>query len=497
MPISISVRLRHGRYDAGGDRPSDAEWPPHPARVFCALAAATSTDAAWAALRWLEAHPAPEVWADPADRVRTGRAAAYVVENAIDASGGNLTWPGRDNGMRTRAFAVPATETFTIAWPQADPPAGVLAELRALARMVPYVGRSTSLAEVSVLQSAPADAGDRVVYEAVQLGDPRAAWQVRVPYPGYADALQAAYRDGRRSWEVSRAVPYAIRQHWAAPGDGDDQSSGHPAESPFEDLMIWALARPIARISGGQVAALTSALRKAVMSRIPDPIPAQLSGHGAPGRPHLGFLALPDVGHDHADGHLLGVALAVPRDLPPADLTLLLRAVIMDPLSQLRMPGGSTLTLQYGPDRHGLQPARWAARSRGSREWVTATPLMLDGHLRRGRDEASEVARSLVIAGYPQPADVEVSAAPLTAGAVWRPRPGTLPADRPQRRLLHARIRFAEPVIGPVLAGSMRYLGLGLFLPATPASARPRGRATLQEQRQVAGASLPHATEVA
>ena len=59
MPISISVRLRHGRYDAGGDRPSEAEWPPHPARVFCALAAAASTDAAWAALRWLEAHPAP------------------------------------------------------------------------------------------------------------------------------------------------------------------------------------------------------------------------------------------------------------------------------------------------------------------------------------------------------------------------------------------------------------------------------------------------------
>jgi CRISPR-associated protein Csb2 len=497
MPISITVRLRHGRYDAGADRPGDAEWPPHPARVFCALAASASTDAGWAALRWLEAHPAPEIWADPADRVRTGRTAAYVVENAIEASGGNLTWPARDNGMRTRAFAVPATGTFTVAWPQADPPADVLAELRVLARNVPYVGRSTSLAEVSVLQSAPRDRGGRVAYEAVQLGDPRVAWQVRVPYPGYADTLQAAYRDGRRSWEVSRAVPYAVRQHRATAGGGDDQSSGRPTESPFEDLMVWGLARPIARISGGQVAALTSALRKAVMSRIPDPIPAQLSGHGAPGRPHLGFLALPDVGHDHADGHLLGVALAVPRDLPPADLTLLLRAVIMDPLWQLRMPGGRTLTLQYGPDRYGLQPARWAAGSRGSREWVTATPLMLDGHLRRGRDETSEVARSLVIAGYPQPAEVEVSAAPLAAGAVWRPRPGTLPAGRPQRRLLHARIRFAEPMTGPVLAGSMRYLGLGLFLPATPASPRLDCRAARQEQRQVAGASIPHAAEVA
>ena len=497
MAISISVRLRHGRYDAGGDRPSDAEWPPHPARVFCALASAVSTDAGWSALRWLEAQPAPEVWADPADRVRTGRIAAYVVENAIDASGGNLTWPGRDNGMRTRAFATPTTGTFTVAWPQADPPAGVLDELRELARNVPYVGRSTSLAEVSVLQSAPADPSDQVVYEAVPLGDPRAAWQVRVPYPGYVDELQAAYLDGRRSWEVARAVPYAVRQQRAVPAGDADRSSGRSTASPFEDLMVWTLARPIARISGGQVVALTSALRKAVMARIPDPIPAQLSGHGAPGRPHLGFLALPDVGHDHADGHVLGVALAVPRSLPAADLTLLLRAVIMDPLWQLRMPGGSTLALQYGADRYGLQPSRWAAGSRGSRDWVTATPLMLDGHLRRGRDEAGEVARSLTIAGYPRPADVEVSAAPLTAGAVWRPRPGTLPADRPQRRMLHARIRFAEPVVGPVLAGSMRYLGLGLFLPVTPASAPPRGRTAPHEQGQMAGTGLLRPMEVA
>ena len=356
MPISISVRLRHGRYDAGGDRPSDAEWPPHPARVFCALAAAADGDAAWAALRWLEAHPAPEIWADPAERVRTGRAGAYVVENAVDADGGNLSWPGRDNGMRTRAFAVPATALFAVVWPQADPRPGVLDQLRALARMVPYVGRSTSLAEVSVSPGVPGDPGGRVVYEAVPLGDPRGAWQIRVPYPGYADELQAAYLDGRRSWEVSRAVPYAVRQPRVVPADGDGHSSGRSAEGPFEDLMVWTLARPIARISGGQVVAIASALRKAVMSRIPDPVPAQVSGHGAPGRPHLGFLALPDAGHSHADGHVLGVALAIPRDFPPADLTLLIRAVIMDP--------GVDLHWNENP-RLAADPASAAASSTG------------------------------------------------------------------------------------------------------------------------------------
>lgn len=478
MAVSVIVRLRHGRYDAGGDRLGEAEWPPHPARVFCALAAAADGDADWQALRWLETQPAPEIWADPGELVRTGSTAAYVVKNVTDPKGGgNLSWPGRNNGVRVRGFAAPASASFAVVWPAADPPDGVLARLGELARLVAYVGRSTSLAEVSVSGSMPADLDGRVIYDAVHLDDRRGRYQIRVPYPGYTGELRSAYLEGRRSWEVARTVRYAVRQHQALPAGGGNDPAG-AAESPFEDLMVWALARPIARISGGQAVALASALRNAVMSRIPDPIPAQVSGHGAPGRPHVGFLALPDVGHHHADGHILGLALAIPRALPPAGLAKLIQAVILDPLTQLRLPGGRALILRYGADRSGLQPARWAARSRGgSREWVTATPLMLDGHLRRGRDEASEVARSLVLAGYPRPAEVEVSPAPLVDGGVWRPRAGTLPAGRARRRLVHAQVTFTEPVTGPVLAGSMRYLGLGLFLPVTSPAASSGDRA--------------------
>ena len=39
---------------------------------------------------------------------------------------------------------------------------------------------------------------------------------------------------------------------------------------------------------------------------------------------------------------------------------------------------------------------------------------------------------------------------------------------------------------GPVLAGSMRYLGLGLFLPVTPAAIGRRGRAA-QGHHQASG----------
>ena len=73
------------------------------------------------------------------------------------------------------------------------------------------MGRSTSLAEVTAEEAVPAGVPGQVVCEAADPGDTRAAFQVRVPYSGYMDELDAAYLDGRRSWETARTVPYTVR----------------------------------------------------------------------------------------------------------------------------------------------------------------------------------------------------------------------------------------------------------------------------------------------
>src|SRR5580693_141026 len=107
MALALLVRLRDGRYDVGGLRPDSPEWPPHPARVFCALAASASDDADWTALRWLENASPPEVWAcaTAATTIRSG----YVVTNVTHTklNGFSQAWPGRTNGSRTRAGVVP------------------------------------------------------------------------------------------------------------------------------------------------------------------------------------------------------------------------------------------------------------------------------------------------------------------------------------------------------------------------------------------------------
>jgi CRISPR-associated protein Csb2 len=493
MALSIMVRLRSGSYDAGGDRPSRSEWPPHPARVFCALAASAETQADWDALRWLEQQAAPQVWADPAGRVGQRRARAYVVQNAVEKDGGSLAWPGRTNGLRERASAIPASDSFAIVWPEADPPPDVLSRLGLLAWKVPYIGRSTSTAQASVLSMLPADLLDTVIYEPAEFGPGRTV-DLRVPYAGYTDALRDAYLDGRRAWETARTRPYRYASHTT--GEPGQAELAEPAAGPFADLMVWEIERPVARVGGDQVITLTSALRKAVISLVPDPVPGPVSGHTEPGRPHVAFLALPDVDHPHADGHVLGLGLAIPRDLPEADLLPVIRALVVgSPMSKVSLEGGRSLAVRYGATRAGLQPDRWTAAGRGGeREWVTATPVMLDGHLRRGRDAASELSRSLVLAGYPRPADIEVSDTPLMAGAVWRPRRGTLPPGRPRRQMVHAWVRFGQPVTGPVLAGSMRYLGLGLFRPVSPA---PSAAARRPARRDPAtGAAVPETAGV-
>lgn len=468
MPLSIMIRLQTGSYDAGGERPSRSEWPPHPARVFCALAASADTSEDWDALRWLERQPAPQVWADPLDQVGHRGGQAYVVQNAIEKDGGNLTWPGRNNGLRSRASAIPASDSFAIVWPQTDPTPEVLSRLGLLAWRVPYIGRSTSTAAVSVLSLLPADLPHTVIYKPTEFGVGRTI-DLRVPYAGYTDALQDAYLDGRRAWETARSSPY--RYPNSTTGEPTEAELTEPTAGPFADLLVWEIERPVSRLGGDQVVALTSALRKAVISRVPDPVPGPVSGHTEPGQPHVAFLALPDVDHPHADGHVLGLGLAIPRDLPEADLLPVIRALVMEsPLSKVALAGGRCLAVRYAATGAGLRPGRWTAVGRGGAcEWVTATPVMLDGHLRRGRDAASLLVRSLTLAGYPSPVEVEVSSTPMMAGAIWRPRAGTLPPDRPRRQMVHAWVRFGQPVTGPILAGSMRYLGLGLFRPVNRA----------------------------
>ncbi|MDN3360103.1 type I-U CRISPR-associated protein Csb2 [Actinomadura sp. DC4] len=460
MPLSILVRLRDGRYDAGGGRPDAAEWPPHPARLFCALVASAADEGDWQALGWLERAGSPEVWA--AGEYTSVRRDSYVVTNKTNGKGGSQQHLGRTSVMRTRFSAEPADPEFAVVWPDASPGPDIVRALSRLARRVPYLGRTTSPVTL-VVGTEPAELRKewgRLV--PTRLGAPSAA-SLRVPYDGYTERLRDAYQDGRRSWEVARTIPYATPEAPAGP---------MPKVSPFGEMLIFGAARGTVKVAGGSLLTVTARLREAVMARIGIDLPAQISGHGADDKRHLAYLALPHVGHRHADGRILGVAVAVPTDLDGDAYGRLWQAIVDAPLERLTLRRDQVLELEPPmsvPSAWGLSPERWTAADRGgSRTWVTATPLMLDRFLKRSRDEdaaVKEVFGSVVRAGYPEPEEVTFSPAPMIEGAPHRPRTDTLPAGRPRRPMVHARITFGERIAGPVLVGSMRYFGLGLLVP--------------------------------
>ena len=465
--LAVSTRLRFGAYDAG--RSDDArlpEWPPHPARIFCALVASGPSKAEWEALRWLERQPPPILIA-PALLGGTSKV-QFVPTNEVTAASPNL--PGRKNAARTKPRALPAGDHFTLIWEDANPNDATVLALDGLARRVPYVGRATSSAEVVVsTETSIHDQPEMETFEPAVEGADR---DLRVPYAGYCRELEERFEDGRRAWEAERSHGYRLRR---PPGPEAPEAP----ESPFSRLLIFEFVGS-SHLHASLTAQVTEALRSAVMDLVDDPLPVAVSGHGD--GPKLAYLALPNVGHPgllpdgprflrgqnpHADGRVLAVAIAVPRS--EDDLALALyRALVergKDGLRHLALGSAGRPEVAYRAlrsDRWGATPVRW---TRPSAYWATATPLVFD-RFPKGRSPAIMVTAALMTAGYPEPLRVVAHRSPILPGAPQLSRSQVRRrAGVPVKPWVHAWVQFAEPQRGPVLAGSMRHRGLGLFVP--------------------------------
>lgn len=457
MALVIEARLLQGRYEAALSRGDRAEWPPHPARIFCALVSVARSEGEREALRWLERQPPPQVRAP--ELAEESAVSNYVVTNKTSSKGGSQQWPGRTSVERLRASATSADDAFALVWPDAQADAAMVEALADLAWKVPYLGRSSSPAALRV-HTSPKDRQDWQTWDPVRLGT-IGALGLRVPYPGYLEALDGAFEQGRRAFEVARTADYLL---------ADSEAPSPPAGvvcGPFSRLLAFSFPARTVRPHASEVLRLTGTLRKAVMSVIGQDIAPQISGHNAPDRAHVGFVALPNAGHAKADGHLVGMGLLVPAELDERASAQLQAVLEVGPL-KLYWGRGGEVVLEHEPwpsRPRRLRPDYWTGPQHGASEWATATPMALDRHPRRTDSLADLVAHSFVKAGYPAPGRVRISQSPLIEGALHRPAAGTYPPKYQRRKLVHAHVVFDEPLHGPVVAGALRYRGLGLFAP--------------------------------
>jgi CRISPR-associated protein Csb2 len=456
--LAIEVELLCGRFVATRhDDRERGEWPPHPARLIYALVATAGPDRTHdegAAIEWLCEQPPPAIsfgdaW--PRDAVTT-----YVPVNdraVPDATTAVGVLPRRRQ-PRTFPAVVPTESTVTYVWPSSEPTDRIRSTLAALSLRLVYFGHSSSLVRATVVENAPlptlvAGEGDRLL---------------RVPAQGLLQALD----DVLERYEAT-GVRGALPSDYATYGVPSQARAEQPHSVFDEVVVLRRVGGP--RLPLAAVEQVATRLRAAMLELVPDPVPASISGHGTDGspldRPHVAFVALPDVGHPRATGSLLGMAAVLPRDVEDESRTALLAA--LGSISELHISRSVRWTVepaQFRSDRpfpRALDIATW---TRPASRVATATPIELDRYVndRLGADAASIVATSAEHVGLPRPARVSLTPVSAHAGGghihdIRRVR------ARPRRPLVHAIIDFDEPVVGPVLLGSGRYRGLGLCRP--------------------------------
>ena len=530
--LAIEIEFLTGRYaaTAHNDR-GHAEWPPHPARFFSALVAALHDhepvdQAERAAILWLERQDAPSLRVDPETKVgRRQVHNVYVPVNDITLGGDEairqaerrladtktaaakkkaqdaivkashqalaidehpskesiatataLIPERRTRQVRTFPDMLPETSSIAFLWCNADP-APHRAAMDRLCSRVTRLGHSSSLVRCFLDDGEPTPTLVPCAEGEVVL---------RVVGPGQLERLENAF--GNHRGELSRVLPARPQRYGQPIRDAKPLAT---ATSVFS-ATDWVLFE---RVGGARTVAtcttdLARALRRALIEIHGDQnLPASISGHAENGptdQPHVAFVPLPFVGHEHADGAIIGCALVLPRDMPPSDREQLFR--LIGKLEQERGNDRHDVTIaggSVGPvhlrrvdisAKVALNPKRWC---RSSTRFITATPIALDkhpGNLRSnhggvGRKAAAEAQGSiseacLRVLGV-RPVSVEVSLPPLLPGAPairhCLPWPGR--RGRPPRAQVHADIRFDTPVQGPLLLGAGRYFGLGLCLP--------------------------------
>jgi len=492
--IAIGVRYLNGwamaTHPADRERP---EWPPHPDRVFMALAAAHfetgATASEVAALERLEQEP-PLLQAGRHTVRETVTTYVPVNDSASPLKGSGKTLRplaplgslpiGRDRQARQFPVALPEEPVVHLRWPRLDLDTAERRVLAALCAKVTCIGHSASLVQMW-LEDAPAGAPTADTRpELLPVGSEPARYRLRVPAPGRLERLRADFAAAVRP-RASAWCGYEPRTE-PEPETAERASCFDPAL-----LVLRKLDGPdLALESTLQV---TRVLRDTVLSLSPEPT-EWVSGHRPDGSPserdHLAFLPLPHVGREHADGHLLGLALAVPRNVDAYERRRRMTPVLFDDLGQpreieLRMGRLGLWKLRL--EERGYRPVAlraetWTAAppSEPSRRWATVTPIALDRHP-KGTDRWAQVEeairRGCERIGLPAPADVVLSPVSLFAGAPHGRRFPTLRrgASGTPVQHTHAVLSFVEPVRGPVIIGAGRYRGYGFCRPLRPQEA--------------------------
>lgn len=246
--LTIEIELLTGVYRAGLPDGSGAEWPPHPDRLFSALAQAWGDngcdDEERAALEWLERQGAPWIEADNnEDWAERDAPTVFVPPN--DDRGNEISVLPERRRRQARVFraAVPATAIIRFGWPQTSPSSQIREALNKLVGRVASLGHSASLVRIALVEMQP-ETQQRLWQPSVD-----GSYSLRVPHEGRLGRLVEWHQDHQRPRAGATA-------RYRAPRGGDEveparvfleqRASGlYLRMQVVSDLTSWPLRRSL------------------------------------------------------------------------------------------------------------------------------------------------------------------------------------------------------------------------------------------------------------
>ncbi len=471
--LTIGVDFITGRCVAASASNRDQpEWPPHPGRLYMAMAASVfetdEEESEVAALHWLESQHAPEIFASESNPRSLVKFYVPVNDkNTVNKSGLQST-PGLMRSKQERSFptSIPLDPTVTYIWRNVDGVESHIGALHSICSKVIRVGHSSSFVRVWVqtnMEEFETASTTRVRWQPVSQSS---KIRVRVASEGEFNRLKAAcnadrieqfvglkvaiestkgkpQREAKAAFEKLFGQVYGknLRAPEPTPATiglwqgyrclGQDQTGPESVQGDHFDSELMILTKLEGRNIGVQdTLALTTRLRDACMSQCPVvPPPEWVGGHnsetGMPTRlPHTAFLALPYVGNRYADGHVMGLALAFPNRtyVSPAERGRLLGPLFYDEDGEARIielklgnRGVWLLRLEERPEPPiSLLNGTWTGPSQS---WASVTPVVLDrfpkttiGEDRRAweMEVRRTIAESCIGSGLPAPTEIDL-----------------------------------------------------------------------------------------
>ena len=523
MPLTISLTFPAGRYVAASwDDKEKAEWPPHPARLCLALVDALhrggNDSKQRDALKWLCQQNAPSeiIVPDKSEIAEHKMDGFFVPQNP--SSPKDIKHPRKARSFPT-VFLDPDSPTVFFCWSQSKIPDEFEKPLSSLLAAVPRYGHSSSLVIATLSDELPPQ-GD--FWKTIRIANNSFATpdhSVRVPWAGLLDSAEKVFDAKGREKELSDLIRKnstlsksgTLPKSAASPRGRHDPThhwQGYETKSAQElPSAPWNEKILVLRQNGGDRVGLVSTWKlaetfhKALLDHWQrtgaDPVPAWLSGHLPAGTTektgpsiscHLSIFPMPYIGAKHADGHLLGLGIAIPNPqkigIASSELLFQWNRVfrsLCGETGEINLtPKDRSFSITLSPETsvkpaQALVPKRW---TRPAEIWKTVTPIVLDRHPKphfKKDPVAWRISCQDIIAlacanlGLPEPIAIEPSPYSELQGVLPAP---AMPAPekregRPARFHIHATIIFPERIVGPLLLGAGRFRGYGLCLPTT------------------------------